>query len=391
LVHVGYSDEKTFVEKFESGVSLPLSRLVMQATLGASRSCRNTRLRFENSRLILDDSPSFCWIKPTYQSVIQLNFAVPPCEPKAAVLLDAQFIELATHVTLMLRRTFVASLACALPSAWARGTVSSQAPVKLGCQTNAWRVDPANFDSLLSVLTKLKEMGYGGFETGYRNIEGQFANAVGARKLIEQSGLTFFGTHIFLEKYDTLTNIAPLSLIQRVAFGAAPLGAQRLIVSGAPVVKDGKLNQDALMRKAEGLNVAARYCKTKGLRLAYHNHGPELAHDGLEIEALIQNTDATLVDFLVDCGWAFHAGANVPAFFAKHHRRLIGLHVRDFKDGKQVILGEGGFPLAALAAEIQKANWTGWVLNEEERLSGEKLGETAVAPAREAIRKAFGK
>ena len=62
-------------------------------------------------------------------------------------------------------------------------------------------------------------------ETGYRNLEGQFAgqfaNAAAARKLIEQSGLTFFGTHIFLEKYDPLTNIAPLSLIQRVAFGAA--------------------------------------------------------------------------------------------------------------------------------------------------------------------------
>ena len=291
----------------------------------------------------------------------------------------------------MFRRTFLASLAAALPLVAVRNAALAQtAAVKLGCQTNAWRIDPANFDSLLSVLTKLKEMGYAGFETGFRNIEGQFANAAAARKLIDQSGLTFFGTHIFLDKYDPLTNIAPLSLIQRVAFGAAPLGAQRVIVSGAPVAKGGVLNEEVTKRKAEGLNVAARYCKTKGLRLAYHNHGPEFANDGLEIEALIQNTDATLVDFLPDCGWAFHAGANVPAFFAKHHRRLIGLHIRDFKNGEQVILGQGDFPLAALAAEIQKANWTGWVLNEEERLSGEKLGETVVAPARAALRKAFG-
>ncbi len=301
-------------------------------------------------------------------------------------------VELLPCVTQMFRRTFVASLAAALPL-MPKAAVAQAATVKLGCQTNAWRIDPANFDSLLSVLTKLKELGYAGFETGYRNIETQFANAPAARKLIEQSGLTFFGTHIFLEKYDPLTNIAPLSLIQRVAFGAAPLGAQRVIVSGAPVVKDGKLNQDsqtAMMRKAEGLNFAARYCKTKGLRLAYHNHGPEFANGGIEIEALIQNTDPTLVDFLPDCGWAFHAGANVPAFFAKHQRRLIGLHVRDFKNGEQVILGQGDFPLAALAAEIQKANWTGWVLNEEERLSGEKLGETVVAPAGAALRKALG-
>ena len=288
------------------------------------------------------------------------------------------------------RRDFLIALA-AVASGALTGTAMAAARVNLACQTNAWRIDPANFDSLLTVLTKLKELDYGGFETGYRNLEGQFANAANARKQLDASGLTFFGTHIFLEKYDPLTNIAPLSLIQRVAFGAAPLGAQRVIVSGAPVVKDGTLNQDALKRKADGLNFAARYCKTKGLRLAYHNHGPELANNGLEIEALIQNTDPTLVDFLIDCGWAFHAGANVPAFFAKHHRRLIGLHVRDFKNGEQVVLGQGEFPLAGLAAEIQKANWTGWVLNEEERLSGEKPGETAVAPAREALRKTFGK
>ena len=289
------------------------------------------------------------------------------------------------------RRDFLIALSSVASSALTSAAMTLAATrVNLACQTNAWRIDPANFDSLLTVLTKLKELGYAGFETGYRNIEGQFANAPAARKLIEQSGLTFFGTHIFLEKYDVQTNIAPLSLIQRVAFGAAPLGAQRVILSGAPVVKDGKLNQDSLMRKAEGLNFAARYCKTKGIKLAYHNHGPEFTHDGLEIEALILNTDPQLVDFLTDCGWAFHAGANVPAFFAKHQRRLSGLHIRDFKNGEQVVLGQGDFPLVALAAEIQKANWTGWVLNEEERLSGEKLGETVVAPAREALRKAFG-
>ena len=36
------------------------------------------------------------------------------------------------------------------------------------------------------------------------------------------------------------------------------------------------------------------------------------------------------------------------------------------------------------------AKWTGWVLAEEERLSGEKPGEAAIRPAREAIRRIFG-
>ena len=36
------------------------------------------------------------------------------------------------------------------------------------------------------------------------------------------------------------------------------------------------------------------------------------------------------------------------------------------------------------------ANWNGWLLAEEERLSGEKPGETATRPARETIRRIFG-
>jgi sugar phosphate isomerase/epimerase len=78
-------------------------------------------------------------------------------------------------------------------------------------------------------------------------------------------------------------------------------------------------------------------------------------------------------------------------FFAEHHHRIIGLHLRDFKGDTQTPLGGGDFPLTALVAAMRKAKWSGWVLNEEERLSGEKPGESAVAPARAALRKAFGK
>jgi sugar phosphate isomerase/epimerase len=186
-----------------------------------------------------------------------------------------------------------------------------------------------------------------------------------------------------------------MDLIKTVADSAAALGAQRLILSGAGLIKDGKVAADALQRKAAGLNVAAKYCQAKGLRLAYHNHGPEFQNGGLEIEGLYKHTDPALVDFLIDCGWAWRGGMNVPEFFARHHKRIIGLHLRDFKgDFKsdvQVPLGQGDFPLRQLADVIKKVKWQGWVLNEEERLSGEKPGEAAVAPARATLKKFFGR
>jgi inosose dehydratase len=287
------------------------------------------------------------------------------------------------------RREF---LVAAATGVWAVGVRPAQSSgVRIGCQTNAWRIDPNDFNQVLAVLRKLKELGFEGFETGFRNVQGQFAQAASARKQIEATGQEFFAAHIFLDQYDAQTQIAPMDLIRTVADGAAALGARRLILSGGGLVKDGRLDSGALQRKAQGLNAAGRYCRTKGIRLAYHNHGPEFTHGGQEIEGLYRETDPARVEFVMDCGWAWRGGGDVPAFFARHHRRIAGLHLRDFKGDAQVPLGQGEFPLARLAAEINRAKWTGWVLNEEERLSGEKPGETAVAPARQTLRQTFGK
>lgn len=166
---------------------------------------------------------------------------------------------------------------------------------------------------------------------------------------------------------------------------------QTLRRGGGGLMQNGQVGQLELKNKVDGLNAAGRYCKSKGLRLAYHNHGPEFAVGGQEIESLARLTDPELVDFLVDCGWAFRAQADVPVFFTNHHQRICGLHLRDFKNGEQVPLGQGEFPIRELAAVIKKVNWSGWAINEEERLSGDKPGEKAVAPARQALKQVFGK
>lgn len=289
------------------------------------------------------------------------------------------------------RRDFLAAPFAVVSAAALLQAAPKLTGVKIGCQTNAWRIDPNNFDSLLAVLAKLKELGYEGYETGFRNVQGQFGNPAAARKQLEQFGLKFLGCHIFLDKYDDKTQTVPMELIQKVADGSALLGAERVIVSGGGLIKAGKVAPDVLKRKADGLNAAGKYCQSKGIKLAYHNHGPEFEKVGLEIEGLYQMTDPKLVDFLIDCGWALRGGANVPEFFTKHHKRVIGLHLRDFKNGEQVPLGQGEFPIRELAAAIKKANWTGWAINEEERLSGEKPGEKAAAPARQTLKQALGK
>jgi inosose dehydratase len=256
--------------------------------------------------------------------------------------------------------------------------------VLLGAQTNAWRVDPQRFDSLLETLAEIRRIGFAGFETSYRNLQSQAGQPEAARKQIESTGLQFAGVHIFLGRYDEQTLIAPRDLYEQVATLGGALGAQRLVLSGRAAE-----DADALARKVDALNRAGEFAKQHGLRLAYHNHGAEFGNGGKEIDGLLRQTDPALVRFLIDAGHASRSGSDVAAFLAAHASRIDGLHVRDARDGQAVPLGQGTFPITEIAAALRAKNWQGWVLAEEERLDGSKPGNAAMEPAITALRKAF--
>ncbi len=288
---------------------------------------------------------------------------------------------------ILTRRKVLQALAAVCVSGAATGwgeKVAGRLGIHLGAQTNAWRIDPKDFNSFLAVLEQIHQVGYEGFETGFANVMPQFSHAVEARRRIANTGLRFFGIHIFLppDRYDPRTKIAPASLYEQVAAGGAALGAQHLIFSSLPA-KDA----EELRRKAAGLNAAGRYSKGLGIPLAYHNE--QNTEGTIELEALYATTDSEYVSFLLDAGHAYRAGVDVPAFLRKHHGRIVGLHLRDYRDGKQVPLGQGTFPLAEVAAVLKRVGWHGWVLNEEERDDGTKAGLKFIGPAFHAMRRAF--
>jgi inosose dehydratase len=282
----------------------------------------------------------------------------------------------------LMQRAALFAAAGRLASAW----TPAKSRIELGAQTNAWAIDPARFDSFLGVLDQIKKIGYTGFETGFFNLRPQFKSPESARSSIAKSALTFFGIHIAIpfDRNDPMTHLPPAALYEEVAHGGLALGAQRLIFTGGP-----SASTEDLKRKIAGLNAAGAFSKSLGLPLAYHNHWWEFQSKVGEIEALYTETDPALVSFLLDAGHAYRGGADVPAFLREHHDRIIALHLRDYSNGQQVPLGQGSFPLAEVAATLKHLNWQGWVLNEEEREDGSKLGLTVMEPAFAALRKVF--
>ena len=288
-----------------------------------------------------------------------------------------------------LRSVPAGALSAALP-AFGPSLAAATGP-RIGCQTNAWALKPDDFALFLSVLGTIKSLGFEGFETGFRNVQAHYATATAARAQIDKQGLTCLGLHIFLDAYDPQTRIAPLDLVKATADGAAALGAQRVILSGRGLEQGGAVSAQDLAAKVAGLNTAARYCRDRGLNLAYHNHGPEFAAGGAEMKGLVAGTDPALVEFVVDCGWASRAKVDLAAFFTAHRARIAGMHLRDFKGDAQVPLGQGEVDWQPLARAVRDTGWGGWVIAEEERADGSKPGETAAGPARGTLRALFGR
>lgn len=257
--------------------------------------------------------------------------------------------------------------------------------IRIGCQANAWAIDPAKPETLFCTLREIDELGFQGFETGFRNVmhlgnsQEQFANA--------RRRLSFIGVHIFLNEYDADTCLPPLLMATEVAEVGAALGAERLIVSGWPARVEGE--GDKTEAKAAALNTLGERARSFGLGFAYHNHGPEMRGAEPELEELLARTDASLVGLLLDAGHAFRAGVDVAEFVERHAERLMGVHLRDFRSGQQVPLGDGDFPLSEVARALREKNWSGWVLAEEEREDSSKLGTSVMKPARSALKQAF--
>ena len=257
---------------------------------------------------------------------------------------------------------------------------------RVGCQANGFPLKPGDFPALLAALEKMKELGYTGFECNTRFVEAQFGRAAEARREIEKTGVAFIGAHYSMQQ-------ARPDTFPQVAGGAAALGAQAIVMSGRGLSPEGRFEKEAAVKKAADMEALARVCRSKGIRMAYHNHNPEFANHNAEIEALAAAPNPELVDFLMDAGHGYLGGGNPAEFMERHSRRIFGCHVKTFKGpaakAEQVPLGQGDFGMENLAAAVKKTGWTGWIICEEG--GGPKGGNTAaVGPDREYIRRVFG-
>ena len=171
------------------------------------------------------------------------------------------------------------------------------------------------------VLKQVASFGYKQVES-FEGKQGMFWGMTNKefKKYMDELGMTIVSSHCNMNT-DFETKAAHAGEIGMKYLICPYLGPQKSI--------------DDYKKAAEKFNACGDICKKNGLRFAYHNHGYSFnAIDGvLPQDVMMQNTDATLVDFQMDIYWVVTAGADPIAWINKYPGRFKLCHIKDRKKG----------------------------------------------------------
>jgi sugar phosphate isomerase/epimerase len=207
-----------------------------------------------------------------------------------------------------------------------------------------------------AALDFVKEQGFVEIEIGLESHYGMTAEAMKAA--LDERGLKPIAAHASL---DFILNQTEKAVAEAKRFGLQYVG-----VAWAPHKKP--LDEQQVLKIADGFNKAGKLLKEHGLQFFYHNHGFEfLPHkDGTLFDLLAQKTDPDLVKFEMDVLWVIHPGQDPVALLKKYPDRWVLMHLKDLRKGvkgdfsggtaleNDVVLGSGQADYPAILKTAQE-------------------------------------
>lgn len=178
----------------------------------------------------------------------------------------------------------------------------------------------------------LKKIG----ERGYKECEsaGYYNHSVAeVKSALDQAGLKLVSAHYSMGALQQ-------GIDDAIEFNKQ-LGTVEYIICASPAHKDPSSQKpgehtftlDDWKWNADQLNKFSEKVHAAGLKLGYHNHYTEFHEvDGRSpYDELMSLTDPNKVVFEMDCGWVTVGGGDPIALLKKYAKRIVMLHVKDFK------------------------------------------------------------
>jgi len=137
---------------------------------------------------------------------------------------------------------------------------------------------------------------------------------------------------------------------------------------------------------ADSAHRAAGRCRERGYEVAFHYHGGTYVETPREIEGFVHRLDRSLLGLCFDSGHSLFGGGDPVEFLRSYGELVTHVHLKDvdgavmdeittaglgleeaWRRGVFCRFGEGTVDLAAVAAELRRLGFDGWVVVEQDR------------------------
>lgn len=274
-----------------------------------------------------------------------------------------------------------------------------------------------------TVLDAIAQAGYDGSELGpygyYPTDKAVLADALAQRSLRLASSYVAFplddpqAVTAALPAFDQVCSLLSAFEVPYVMVAADATPAREAIAGSVPA--DGSESWSAAAWERVALSmaqIAAVVGAHRGLRIAFHHEASSPVETEAEIDRLLAITDPTTVGLCLDTGHLVYGGGDAAAALARWADRIWYVHLKDVSGDKLaqirreripapaawamgifVELGAGCGRIPAVLAGLQRIEYAGWVIVEQDTViyDGRLDAATASAEAsRRYLRNNFG-
>ncbi|MCL6547507.1 MAG: sugar phosphate isomerase/epimerase [Alicyclobacillus sp.] len=163
--------------------------------------------------------------------------------------------------------------------------------------------------------------------------------------------------------------------IEQAAKLGQMFGAEHLVVGGG-AVRSGEVRDEDYRKLAEGLNRVMEIAERYGLTPSYHPHLGTIGQTPDQIDRIFAQTD---IFFCPDTAHLVAGGADLVEITKKYVRRIRYVHLKDYRNGVFVPLGEGELPFREMAKVLLDNGYDGWITVELDSYDGHPRDAAAIS------------
>lgn len=184
------------------------------------------------------------------------------------------------------------------------------------------------YERLPEVVSALRDCGYDYLEN-FMDLNNPENNAKFA-DILKEKGLKPVSLYVGARLHEKEKADQTVQKIVDCARVCKAAGFAIIVCNPDPI--DRKKTDEELQTQAKALNDLGAGLSAIGIKLAIHNHLPEMQDDARELKVDLDKTEKTKVGFCYDVHWVFRGGIKPQDFLPKYGDRVVCWHLRQSRN-----------------------------------------------------------